>query len=100
MSNIIDKHMPVRKLTIKERKQKLKPWITQKIIAKIKTKNKLYKKLIKTKNRDTQMQFNKIKNEITALTRTNKEEYYQNYFNKHNANLKKNMEWYKRNYQY
>ena len=35
------------------------------------------------------MQFDKIKNERTALTRTNKEEYYQNYFNKHNANLKK-----------
>ena len=46
------------------------------------------------------MQFNKIEIEITALTRTNKEEYYQNYFNKHNANLKKNMEWYKRNNQY
>ena len=62
MNTIIDKHMPVRKLSIKERKQKLKPCITQKIIAKIKTKNKLYKKLIKTKDRDTQMQFDRIKN--------------------------------------
>ena len=62
MSTTIDKNMPVRKLSIKERKQKLKPCITQKIIAKIKTKNKLYKKLIKTKDRDTQMQFDRIKN--------------------------------------
>ena len=80
--------MPVRKRT-KERKQKLKPWITQTIIAKIKTKDKLYKKLIKIKNRDTPMQFNKIKNEVTAFTCNSKEKYYKNYFNKPNINLKK-----------
>ena len=39
---ITDKHMPVRKLTTKECKQKIKPWITLKIIAN-KYKNKLYK---------------------------------------------------------
>ena len=67
MSTIIDKHMPVRKLSTKERKQKLKPWITQTMIVKIKTNNKLHKKLIETKNRDTQMQFNKIKIKLLHL---------------------------------
>ena len=37
---IIDKHMPVRKLTVKECEQKIKPWITPAIIAKINTKNR------------------------------------------------------------
>ena len=79
----------IRKLTAKEREQKIKPWITPTIIAKIKYKNKLYKKFIKSKNREIQTQFNKIKNEITSLTRKNKEEYYKKYFSKHDKNLKK-----------
>ena len=41
MCAIIDKHMPLRKLTIKERKQQSKPWITPAIVAKINVKNKL-----------------------------------------------------------
>ena len=89
MTEIIDKHMPLRKLSAKERKQTLKPWITPVILAKIDTKNKLYKKLIKTKSIEIQSQFNRIKNEITSLTRKSKEKYYKNYFEKHNKNLRK-----------
>ena len=89
MTKIIDKHMPIRKLSAKERKQTLKPWITPLILAKIDTKNKLYKKLIKTKSIEIQSQFNRIKNEITSLTRKSKEKYYKNYFEKHNKNLRK-----------
>ena len=43
MNNLIDKHMPIRKLSAKERKQKTHPWITPAIIAKINRKNELYK---------------------------------------------------------
>ena len=89
MNNLIDKHMPLRKLSAKERKQKTHPWITPAIIAKINRKNKLYKKFIKSKKREDQLQFNQIKNEITSLTRKSKKEYYKNYFNTHNKNLKK-----------
>ena len=49
MTDIIDKHMPVRKLLAKERKQTLKPWITPVVLAKIDTTNKLYKKIMKKK---------------------------------------------------
>ena len=67
----------------------LKLLITLNIIAKIKVKNKLYKKLIKTKNREIQTQFDKMKNEIKVLTCKNNKEYCKNYFNKHNDNLKR-----------
>ena len=40
MNATIDKHMPLRKLTTKECKQKIEPWLTPKIISKIDTKNK------------------------------------------------------------
>ena len=55
----------------------------------MKAKNELYKKLMKTKNRDIQTQSNKIKNEFIALTRKNKEGFYKNYFKKHNDDLTK-----------
>ena len=48
MTDIV-KHIPARSLTAKERKQTLNPWITSSILAKITTKNKLYKKLTKQK---------------------------------------------------
>ena len=81
--------MPIKKVKAKECKQQLKPWITPTIIAKIKTKNKLYKKLVKSKSRETQLKFNKIKNEITSLTRINKEMHYKKYFDKHSKDSKK-----------
>ena len=89
MNVIIDKHMPVRKLTVKECKQKIKPWITSAIIAKINTKNRLYKKYIKSKSRDDKLLFNKVKNEITSLTRKSKQDYHKRYFDKHSKNSKK-----------
>ena len=81
--------MPIRKLSAKENKQRLTPWITQTIISKINVKNRLYKKFIKSKNRETKHQFTQIKNEITSLTRKSKEEYYRKYFEKHDKNSKK-----------
>ena len=89
MSAIIDKHMPIRKLSAKENKQRLKPWITPTIISKINVKNRLYKKFIKSKDRETHRQFTQIKNEITSLTRKSKEGYYKKYFEKHDKNSKK-----------
>ena len=89
MCTIIDKHMPLRKLTIKERRQQSKPWITPTIIAKINDKNKLYKKYIKSRRKEDKLKFNKLKNEITNITRKSKEEYYKKYFERNNKNAKK-----------
>ena len=74
MTTLIDKHMPVKKLTAKEQKQKIQPSISPIIIAKINKKNKLYKKFMKSKNREDQFRFNQIKNEITFLTRKSKKQ--------------------------
>ena len=63
MNDIIDKHMRVRKLTTKE--------------------------FMKSKSKDDQLQFNKVKNEITSLTRKSKQDYYKKYFDKHSKNSKK-----------
>jgi hypothetical protein len=47
--DIVNKHVPVRKLPKKEIKLKDKPWATQAIQISIRKKNSIYKKCIKTK---------------------------------------------------
>ena len=49
MNVLDDKHMPIRKLSVRECKQQIKPWTTPNIIAKINTKNRLYKNMHKVK---------------------------------------------------
>ena len=93
MNNLLDKYMPWRKLSKKEYKRKFKPWINDDILNKIKLKNKYFRKSIKCKDpgrkevlRDN---YKSIKNEITALTRQRKKQYYQKYFTENKANLQK-----------
>ena len=48
---IINNNAPLKALSIKEKKRRLKPWITAFILISIKTKNIYYKKFIKTKTK-------------------------------------------------
>ena len=48
---IINNNAPLKALSIKEKKRRLKPWITPFILISIKTKNIYYKKFIKTKTK-------------------------------------------------
>ena len=89
MNSLIDKHLPLHKLSKREKKEKFKPWITSDITAKIKEKDKLYKRFIKTKRNDIIHNVNQLKNEITSLIRRKKKEYYNKYFSEHKCNLKK-----------
>lgn len=50
VSGIIDKHVPIRKLTRKEIKSLSKPWITKNIRVFIKMKDIFYKKYLTSKN--------------------------------------------------
>ena len=49
-NEILDTHMPLRKITHKEFKQKFKPWVSKEILYKIRDKNKLLTKIRKSKN--------------------------------------------------
>ena len=50
ISQIVDKHIPIKQLSRRELKFKLKPWITSAIKRSIKVKNNFYKKFLKTKS--------------------------------------------------
>ena len=92
-NTILDTHMPLRKLSHKEFKQKYKPWVSNDILSKIKAKNKILTRIRKCKDAvrksELQQQFNALKNDITYLTRTGKKEYYRKYFAENKDNLRK-----------
>ena len=85
---IIDKHAPVEKLSKKQIKFKSKPWITKGIKISITTKNKLFKRYIKTKNNDHQSEYKKYRNKLSKLLKLSKEKYYNNFFIKNSNNVK------------
>ena len=90
---LLDKQVPLKKLSKNQLKQKIKPWINREILKKIRKKNKTYNKFMNEKNvvhRETlELKYKKLKNEITKLTRQNKKAYYQNYFSENSKNAKK-----------
>ena len=92
-NTILDTHMPLRKLSHKEFKQKYKPWVSNDILSKIKTKNKILTRIRKctdaVRKSELQHQFNTLKNDITHLTRTGKKDYYKKYFAENKDNLRK-----------
>ena len=93
INEILDIHMPLRKITQREFKQKYKPWISNTILTKIKEKNKTFRKYLNCKNgirkAELYSHFKTLKNDLTSDTRTSKKAYYQKYFNDHKDNLQK-----------
>ena len=91
INSLIDKYMPLKKVSQKEYKRRFKPWISDEILAKI--ENKFFKKCIKCKieyrKRELNAEFKELKNKITTLTRLNKKNYYEKYFSNNKDNLQK-----------
>ena len=93
INSIIDKHMPLRKLTKKEIKLKKKPWITNEIRAQMRKRDKKHRKFLKTKNREKRdelyINFKEFRNKVVALCRASKKSYFRNYFSENCDNSKK-----------
>ena len=93
LNSIIDKHIPLKKLSKKELNQQHKPWITAGIRNSIKRRDKLYKKFIKAKNEDSRnfyhITYKELRNQIVNVCRQSKNNYYQHYFMENANNLKK-----------
>ena len=90
---IIDKYIPLRKMTNREFKRRYKPWITNRIIKSINRKNKLFNRYCKTKDLNVKEQvyndYKLLRNSINELLRISKKSFYASYFTEHNANIKK-----------
>ena len=93
VNEILDKHMPWRKLNKKELRLQLKPWLTQGILKSIKRRDKLLRKYIgasdPTRKEELHNEYRKLRNKITALIRASKKTHYKQYFAENCENIKK-----------
>ena len=93
INNLIDKYMPLQKMTRKEVKLMFKPWITSDIRKAMKERDSLKYKFNHTKDQAKKSELDKnykeLKNKILDSTRKNKKTYFQEFFAK-NANDIKN----------
>lgn len=72
INQIIDKLIPMKRLTRKEIKTMTKPWITSGIKTSIKFKNKLFKKYVTTKNLYHHSKYKTYRNKLNTIIKTNK----------------------------
>ena len=90
---LIDRHVPTVKLTKRQVKAKLKPWITPGILKSISKRDTYHRKFIKAKNPETKARFyasfKLYRNLIVTLCRQSKSNHYSRYFDKHSKNTRK-----------
>ena len=84
VNEILDKHMPWRKLNKKELRLQTKPWITTGILNSIKRRDKLLKKCIVAKDlarkEILRTEYKTLKNRITYTINMSKKNHFQHYF--------------------
>ena len=89
LSELVDKHVPLKKLSKRKAKLLSKPWITKGILISIKRKNTLYKLYMNSKNAYYFSKYKFYRNKIKHLILLSKKSYYSNYFQNNSNNIKK-----------
>ena len=86
---LLDETAPYKKISKKEYKLKMKPWISREILAKINERDKLLHKSCKEKDSERKKnlhnQYKIIRNSITKLKRESKITYYKKYFEQYKS---------------
>ena len=80
VTQIINKHLPIKQLSRKDLRFKSKPWITPGIKKSINFKNRIYRKYIASKSPYYHSKFKYYRNKINHLLKLSKKSYYNNYF--------------------
>ena len=93
INDILDKHMPWRKLNKKEIRLQTKPWITNGILNSIKRRDKLLRKYINAKDPGRKellrTEYKTLRNRITYTINMSKKNHFQHYFTENQNNIKK-----------
>ena len=87
--NNINKHVPLKPITKKIYKQRLKPWITKGIFKSISVKNRYYKKFLKTKSSIIFKKYKYYRDLINHLIRKSKKSHYASYIDQFQNNSRK-----------
>ena len=92
LNTLVDKYMPLRKVTLKEIKQQYKPWIKKEMLSSIRKREKFYKQFIKAKDKVIKEEYHKkykeLRNQILNQCRHSKKVYFQKLFLENAKNVK------------
>ena len=83
---IVEKHAPFKKLSRRQRKLSLKPWITPGLLKSIKKKQLLYKSHFINGNSIQKCYYKKYSNKLTRLKFMSKQLYFKDQFEKSKTN--------------
>ena len=90
---IIDKYMPLVKVSNKNHKRRYRPWITAGIRISMRRRDKLLRKISKMKDSERKTilwsEYKRIRNFIVELIKRSKREFYSEYFTTNSGNLRK-----------
>ena len=93
MKGLLEVHLPQKKLTKRQLKTRLKPWITPGILKSIAKRDHFFRKFTKSKNVELKSQFHNLfksyRNMIVTLCRRSKSNFYTQYFNQYSSNMHK-----------
>ena len=87
-SEIINTHIPLKKVSRKEAKFLKKPWITKGLKTSIKIKCKLYREYLRNRNNNSSEKFKSYRNMLNTLLKKSKQDYYKEYFKKSTGDAK------------
>ena len=88
-----DRHCPIEKLTPREVKLKLKPWITPEIQNIMKIRDRLFARTKRQPENDhIRTVYNQTRNRVSRLLDKSQKEHYESYFEEHTINIKKTDE--------
>ena len=83
-NELLSLHAPIQRMTNKEIKLHAKPWITKGILTSINAKNRIYRKLCRTKNpirkEELYNSFKIYRNMLNKITRHSKANHYRHFF--------------------
>ena len=84
---------PIKKMTKRERRLQQRPWITKGILISMHTRDRMYKQITLTvdplEKRILFNRFKRFRNLIVTLQRKSKSNYFSEYFEQHQNDIKK-----------
>ena len=90
-NKLLDKHLPLKKMSIKTFKRRFKPWITKGILKSLKKRNELHGRFMRANDIERKNalyhQFKFYQNTLVMLIRKSKQNYFTKYFSENSKNL-------------
>ena len=91
-NSLLNKHMPLKKVSNKTFKRQFKPWITKAILVSIRKRNKFKQKFINAKNparkKHFDTRFKTYRNLLVTLIRQSKKNHFASFFKNNSNNIR------------